>query len=50
MDRSEMFDRNLVISIPLRSITLTRFPIFSFVKLYADLYRKSIRLLTTDNI
>ena len=46
MDRPGLNAQNMVISIPLRSITMTMFNIDSFVKIYADFYRKSISLLT----
>ena len=46
MDRPGLDAQKMVISIPLRSITMTIFQVNSFVKVYADFYRKSISLLT----
>jgi hypothetical protein len=46
MDRQGLNAQNMVISIPLRSIPMTMFNLNSFVKVYADFYRKSISLLT----
>ena len=49
MDRPGLDAQKMVISIPLRSITMTIFQVNSFVKVYADFYRKSISLLTGVN-
>jgi len=48
MNSPDLMAQNMVISIPLRSIPMTMFHANSFVKIYADLSRKSIRLLTSS--
>jgi len=50
MNNPDLMAQNMVISIPLRSIPMTMFNLNSFVKIYADLSRKSIRLLTTYSV
>ena len=50
MDRLGINAQNMVISIPLRSIPMTMFHLNSFVNIYADFHRKSIRLLTLLNM
>ena len=46
MNSPDLMTQNMVIFIPLRSIPMTMFHANSFVKIYADLSRKTIRLLT----
>jgi hypothetical protein len=48
MNSPDLMTQNMVIFIPLRSIPMTMFHANSFVKIYADLSRKTIRLLTED--